>query len=44
MYYDRWICTAMDDDSGQFCVVKTDTENQVIAELADLVDIDLADG
>ena len=36
--------TAMVDDSGQFCVVRTNTENQVIAELADLVDIELPDG
>ena len=42
--HDRWICTAKDDDSGQFCVVKADTENQAIAELAELVGIDLADG
>ena len=39
-----WICSAKNDEAGQFVVAKSDTEDRAIAELCELIGIDLADG
>tara|TARA_B100000749_G_scaffold196984_1_gene153177 strand:+ start:117 stop:392 length:276 start_codon:yes stop_codon:yes gene_type:complete len=39
-----WICSAKNDEAGQFFVAKSDTEDREIAELCELIGIDLADG
>ena len=38
------ICSAKDDEAGQFFVAKANTEGWAIAELCELVGIDLEDG
>ena len=39
-----WICSAKNDEAGQFFVAKSDTEDRAIAELCELIGIDLEDG
>ena len=39
-----WICSAKNDEAGQFFVAKSDTKDQAIAELCELIGIDLEDG
>jgi len=39
-----WICSAKNDEAGQFFVAKSDTEDRAITELCELIGIDLEDG
>ena len=39
-----WICSAKNDEAGQFFVVKSDTEDRAIAEICELIGINLEDG